>query len=100
MALKTYLTTVTDIPTELARNTGQQGKMTVYLSNNDVTNDAHIGASNVTAANGFVLTKFTTTGVANKFTVELFAGDVLYGICDAGKSAGIGVLITGLLNGK
>ena len=95
MALKTYAQTLTDVPTEIARNTGKQGKVTVFVNNSDISNDCHVGAANVSIVNGYVLTKFTTTGVANKFFIELYAGDVLYGVCAAGKTAVVGVLLTG-----
>jgi hypothetical protein len=98
MALKSYSQTLTDVPAEIVRNTGRQGKMTVFVNNIDGSNDCHVGAENVTITNGYVLTKFTTTGVANKFTIDLYSGDALYGVCAAGKTATVGVLLTGQFN--
>lgn len=95
MALKSYSVALTDVPAVIARNTGKFGVMDVFVNNIDITNDCHVGAENVTPTNGYVLTKFTTTGVANKFEIGLFAGDVLYGVCAAGKNATVGVLLTG-----
>lgn len=98
MALKSYSQELTDVPAEIVRNTGRQGKMTVFINNIDISNDCHVGASNVSTTNGYVLTKFTTTGIANKFTIDLYSGDALYGVCAAGKTATVGVLITGQFN--
>lgn len=95
MALKSYSVAITDTPTMIASNVGKIAKMTVFVNNVDITNDCHVGAANVSTANGYVLTKFTTTGVANKFQIELFSGDTLYGVCAAGKTATVGVLLTG-----
>ncbi len=100
MALKSYSVNVTDVPVMIATNSGRTGIMEVWINNVDITNDLHVGASNVTTTNGYVLTKFTTTGVANKMTIKLFSGDTLYGVCAAGKSATVGVLITGTINGN
>lgn len=100
MALKSYSVALTDTPTMVATNSGRTGVMEVWLNNVDISNDCHIGASNVSTTNGYVLTKFTTTGVANKATIKLFSGDTLYGICAAGKTATLGVLITGTINGN
>lgn len=99
MALKSYSTSLTDVPSVIASNGGRTGIMEVWVNNVDVTNDCHIGASNVTTTNGYVLTKFTTTGVANKATIKLYSGDTLYGVCAAGKTATVGVMITGTING-
>jgi|LakMenE01Jun11ns_1017448.scaffolds.fasta_scaffold9056396_2 hypothetical protein len=95
MALKSYSVTLTDTPTMIVSNDGKFGKMDVFINNIDNTNDCHVGASNVSITNGYVLTKFTTTGIANKFEIQLFSGDTLYGICAAGKTAVVGVLLTG-----
>lgn len=98
MAIKSYSQALTDVPAEIVRNTGRQGKMTVFINNTDIANDCHVGGANVTVVNGYVLTKFTTTGVANKMMIELYSGDALYGVCAAGKAATVGVLITGQFN--
>lgn len=98
--LKSYSQAVTDVAVEVVRNNGKQGKMTVFINNTDITNDCHVGAANVSTTNGYVLTKFTTTGVANKMMIELCSGDALYAICPAGKTATLGVLITGTANGN
>lgn len=95
MALKSYSVLLTDTPTMIVSNSGKTSKMTVFVNNVDITNDCHVGASNVSTTNGYVLTKFTTTGIANKFQIELFSGDTLYGVCAAGKTATVGVLLTG-----
>jgi len=95
MALKSYEVLLTDTPTLIASNSGKFGKLDVFINNVGGTNDCHVGASNVTITNGYVLTKFTTTGVANKFEIQLYAGDYLYGVCDSGKTTTVGVLLTG-----
>ena len=97
MALKSYSVTIADTPTMIVTNPGKVAKMQVFVNNISGTNDCHVGAENVTTTNGYVLTKFTTTGIANKFTIELFSGDTLYGICASGQTATVGVLITGQL---
>ena len=99
MALKSYSANLTDVPAVIATNAGRTGVMEVWINNTDIANDCHVGASNVTITNGYVLTKFTTTGVANKMTIKLFSGDTLYGVCAAGKTATVGVLITGTVVG-
>ena len=99
MALKTYSVNITDTPTMIVANNGKVGLMEVWINNVDINNDCHIGASNVTPTNGYVLTKFTTTGVANKATMKLFSGDTLYGVCAVGKTATLGITITGVNNG-
>lgn len=100
MALKSYSVALTDVPAVIASNSGKFGKMVVFVNNVDINNDCHVGASNVTPTNGYVLTKFTTTGVANKFQIELYAGDTLYGVCASGKTGTVGVLLTGQFNNQ
>ena len=95
MALKSYSVQLTDVPAVIASNSGKFGKMDVFVNNIDGTNDCHVGASNVSITNGYVLTKFTTTGIANKFEIQLYAGDTLYGVCRSGQTAVVGVLLTG-----
>jgi hypothetical protein len=95
MALNTYSVALTETPRLIVSNSGKIAKMKVFVNNLEGNHDCFVGASNVTPLNGYVLTKFSATGIANKLEIELFAGDDLYGICDAGKTTTVGVLLTG-----
>jgi hypothetical protein len=95
MALKSYSVPLTSVTSLIASNSGKFGKMTVFVNNLGGNHDCFVGASNVSITNGYVLNKFSSTGIANKLEIELFAGDTLYGVCDAGKDTTLGVLLTG-----
>lgn len=95
MALQQINATVTDVAQALVTNSGKVGKMRVYLVNTGGTHDVFIGNSSVTSSNGYVIGKFQSTGINNRFQIDLFSGDTLFGICSSGNSTTVTVLIPG-----
>ena len=97
MALRQTKFTVTDTPQVIAKNTGAVAKIRVYIVNTGGTHDLFIGDSSVTSSNGYVLGKFQSTGINNRFQIDLFSGDSLYGVCSSGNSTTVTTLIAGSL---
>ena len=95
MALQQINVTVTDEAQPLVTNSGKIAKMRVYLVNTGGTHDLFVGGSAVTSSNGYVLGKFQSTGINNRFQIDLFSGDTLFGICASGQSTTVTVLIPG-----
>lgn len=95
MALQQTRLTVSDTPNILAANTGNFGKMRVYLVNTGGTHDVFLGNASVTSSNGYVIGKFQSTGINNRFQIDLFSGDTLYGVCASGNTTTVTVLIPG-----
>jgi hypothetical protein len=95
MAIKQINATVTDVAQALATNDGKIAKMRVYVVNTGGTHDLFVGGSSVTSSNGYVLGKFQSTGINNRFQIDLFSGDTLFGICSSGHSTTVTVLIPG-----
>jgi hypothetical protein len=95
MAIKQLSATVTDVAQALVTNSGKIAKMRVYIANTGGSHDLFIGGSSVTSANGYVLGKFQSTGINNRFQIDLFSGDTLFGICSSGNTTTVTVLIPG-----
>jgi hypothetical protein len=95
MALQQTKITVTDTASLIIANTGKIAKMRVYLVNTGGSHDVFIGNSSVTSSNGYILGKFQSTGINNRFQIDLFSGDELYGICSSGNSTTITFLVAG-----
>jgi len=95
MAIQQINATVTDVAQALVTNTGKIAKMRVYVVNSGGTHDLFIGNSSVTSANGYVIGKFQSTGINNRFQIDLFSGDALFGICASGQSTTVTILIPG-----
>jgi hypothetical protein len=95
MAIQQINATVTDVAKPLVTNGGKIAKMRVYVANTGSTDDLFIGNSSVTSANGYSLGKFQSTGINNRFQIDLFSGDTLFGICASGKSTTVAILIPG-----
>jgi hypothetical protein len=95
MALKQNSSTVTDTRQVIAENTGAVAKIRVYIVNTGKSHDLFIGGSSVTSSNGYVLGKFQSTGINNRFQIDLFSGDSLYGICSSGNTTTVTTLVAG-----
>jgi hypothetical protein len=95
MAIKQINATVTDVAQALVTNDGKIAKMRVYVVNTGGSHDLFVGGSSVTSSNGYVLGKFQSTGINNRFQIDLFSGDTLFGICSSGNSTTVTVLIAG-----
>jgi len=95
MALQQTQVTVTDEPNILVANTGKFSKMRVYLVNTGGSHDVFIGNASVTSTNGYILGKFQSTGINNRFQIDLFSGDTLYAVCSSGNTTTVTVLVAG-----
>jgi hypothetical protein len=95
MAIKQINATVTDVAQALVTNDGKIAKMRVYVVNTGGSHDLFVGGSSVTSSNGYILGKFQSTGINNRFQMDLFSGDTLFGICSSGNSTTVTVLIAG-----
>ena len=95
MAIRQINATVTDVAQALVTNSGKIAKMRVYIVNSGGTHDLFIGNSSVTSSNGYVLGKFQSTGINNRFQLDLFSGDTLFGVCSSGNSTTVTILIPG-----
>jgi len=95
MAIQQINATVTDAAQALVTNSGKIAKMRVYVVNTGGTHDLFVGNSSVTSSNGYVLGKFQSTGVNNRFQIDLFSGDTLFGICSSGNTTTVTILIPG-----
>lgn len=95
MALVQINNTVTDVPVMIANNNGKVGKVRYYIANTGGTHDMFLGASNVTSSNGYVIGKFQSTGINNRFQIDLFAGEALYAVCASGNTTTVTVLNAG-----
>ena len=95
MAIQQINATVTDEAQPLVTNSGKIGKMRVYVVNTGGSHDLFIGDSAVTSSNGYVLGKFQSTGINNRFQIDLFSGDTLFGVCSNGNTTTVTVLIPG-----
>lgn len=95
MAIQQINATVTDTAQALVTNSGKIGKMRVYVANTGGTHDLFVGGDAVTSSNGYVIGKFQSTGINNRFQIDLFSGDTLFGICSSGQTTTVTVLIPG-----
>jgi hypothetical protein len=95
MAIQQINATVTDVAQALVTNSGKIAKMRVYLVNTGGSHDLFVGNSSVTSSNGYVLGKFQSTGINNRFQIDLFSGDTLFGICSNGNTTTVTILIPG-----
>lgn len=95
MALKQINVTVTDEAQALVTNDGKIAKIRVYLVNTGGSHDLFVGGSSVTSSNGYILGKFQSTGINNRFQIDLFSGDSLFGICSSNHSTTVTILIAG-----
>jgi hypothetical protein len=95
MTLKTTYLTVTDTPICVAVNDGDQEEMNVYLANTGGTHDLFLGDPSVTSTNGYVIGKFQSTGINNRFQCVLFSGEQLFAVCSSGNSTTVSVMTTG-----
>jgi hypothetical protein len=95
MAIQQINATVTDERLALVTNSGKIAKMRVYLVNTGGSHDLFVGDSAVTSANGYVVGKFQSTGINNRFQIDLFSGDTLFGICSSGNTTTVTILIPG-----
>jgi hypothetical protein len=95
MAIQQISTTVTDVAQALVTNDGKIAKMRVYIVNSGGSHDLFIGNSSVTSSNGYVIGKFQSTGINNRFQLDLFSGDTLFGVCSSGNTTTVTVLIPG-----
>ena len=95
MAIQQINATVTDVAQALVTNSGKIAKMRVYLVNTGGSHDLFVGNSSVTSSNGYVLGKFQSTGINNRFQIDLFSGDTLFGICSSGNTTTVTILIPG-----
>lgn len=95
MALVQINNTVTDVPVMIANNNAKVGKVRYYIVNTGGTHDMFIGAPNVTSSTGYVIGKFQSTGINNRFQIDLFAGESLYAVCASGNTTTVTVLNAG-----
>lgn len=93
--LKTTYLTVTDVPIAIAYNDGDQDEMSVYVANTGSTHDLFLGDSTVTSTNGYVIGKFQSTGINNRFQCTLFSGETLFAVCASGNTTTVSVITTG-----
>ncbi len=93
--LKTTYLTVTDTPICVAWNDGDQEEMNVYLANTGGNHDIFLGGSNVTSTNGYVVGKFQSTGINNRFQCTLFSGEQLFAVAVSGNTSTVSVITTG-----
>lgn len=93
--LKTTYLTVTDTPICVAVNDGDQEEMHVYLANTGGTHDLFLGDSTVTSTNGYVIGKFQSTGINNRFQCSLFSGEQLFAVAASGNTTTVSVITTG-----
>jgi hypothetical protein len=95
MAIKLRSITVTASPTLIANNDGKVGKVRYYIVNTGGSHDAFLGDSDVTSSTGYVIGKFQSTGINNRFQIDLFAGESLFATCSSGNTTTITVLNAG-----
>jgi len=95
MALKQTNITVGSTPILIANNDAKVGKVRYYIVNTGGTHDAFIGDSTVTSSTGYVIGKFQSTGVNNRFQIDLYAGESLFATCASGNTTTITVLNAG-----
>jgi len=95
MALKQLSATVGDTPQLIANNDAKVGKVRYYIVNSGGSHDVFIGNAAVTSSTGYILGKFQSTGINNRFQIDLFAGESLYAVCASGNTTTVTVLNAG-----
>jgi hypothetical protein len=95
MALKQLNITVGATPTLIANNDAKVGKVRYYIVNTGGSHDMFLGDASVTSSTGYVIGKFQSTGINNRFQIDLFAGESLFATCSPGNTTTVTVLNAG-----
>jgi hypothetical protein len=97
MALNQLNITVGDTPVLIANNNAKVAKVRYYIDNIGSSHGFYLGGPSVTDTTGYFIGKQQASSLNNRFQIDLFAGESIYGVCASGHTTNVVVLSAGNL---